>query len=62
MLFHPQTLEDVFHAPLVRWLRESTDAVVRTGTSTCPVSRLDIDAVFCNVHELTVFSRYAYVR
>lgn len=54
-LLRAQTLVDVFHAPLVRWLEQQEDAD-RAGTG-CPVSRTDIAFVFSNLDELVVFSR-----
>lgn len=52
-----QTLVDVFHAPLVRWLGQQEDTD-RAGTVCCPVSRTDVAFVFSNLDELVVFSRY----
>lgn len=52
-----QTLVDVFHAPLVRWLEQQQDTD-RAGTVCCPVSRTDVAFVFSNLDELVVFSRY----
>ena len=56
--FSSQTLVDVFHAPLVRWL-EQQENDVRAGTG-CPISRTDIAIVFSNLDELVVFSRYLF--